>query len=248
MIRTLVIDDEENSLELVCKLLQLYCPNVSVVGHAGSVQAGYQSIVTLQPELVILDVQLQEGTGFDLLKKFDKIDFKLVFVTAHHEFAIDAFRFSALDYIQKPLSPLHLISAVQKAEQSISNDDLNLKLKALLLNAFEPQKNKKRIVLKTQDRIYSVNTNDISHLESDGNYTKVYLNNGKKVMVSRLIKEFEEMLAEHGFLRVHQSHLISLDHLFSFEKTTSTVTMSDGTVIPVSSRKKEYLLQFMNKM
>jgi len=248
MIKTLVIDDEESSLELVCNLLQIYCPNVSVIGQAGSVYAGYQSIIALQPELVILDVQMQDGTGFDLLRKLDKIDFKLVFVTAHQEFAIEAFRFSALDYIQKPLSPVHLITAIQKAEQSISNDDLNLKLKALLVNVFEPQKNKKRIVLKTQDRIYSVNTSDISHLESDGNYTKVYLNDGKKVMVSKLIKEFEEMLAEQGFLRVHQSHLIRLDHLFSFEKTASTVTMRDGVVIPVSSRKKELLLQFMNAM
>jgi two-component system, LytTR family, response regulator len=246
MIKALIIDDESNNQELISNLLKSYCEKVEVVGTANSVESGYKAIQTLKPDLVFLDIQMPDGSGFDLLKMVKAIDFKVIFVTAHQEFAIEAFKFSAIDYLLKPLAPLNLIEAVKKVEESISKDDLNLKYQTLLSNVSEPTKNKRRIVLKTMERIYSVDVMDVIRFEADGNYTKVFLTDGKKIMVSRLIKEYDELLSDVGFLRVHQSHLINTNYLFFFEKAEGNVVMKDNSVVPVSNRKREQLMELMN--
>lgn len=244
MIKAIVIDDEISSIELICKLLQLYCKDVNVINTANSTQSAYTVISETKPDLIFLDVQMQDGTGFDLLKRFEKIEFKIIFITAHQQFAIDAFKFCAIDYLQKPISPLHLISAVEKMRQNISSGDITLKINALINNLSSAQK--KKIVLKTFDKIYSVSAGEISRLESEGNYTTVYLTDSKKITVSRLLKEFDELLTSEGFVRSHQSHLINLDFFYCFEKTTNTIVMKDGSKIPVSSRKKEQILSMLN--
>jgi two-component system LytT family response regulator len=195
---------------------------------------------------VFLDIQMPDGTGFDLLKKFEKINFKVIFVTAHQEYAIEAFKYSALDYLLKPLSPSNLISAIKKVEESFNSEELNLKLKTLLSNITEPAKTKRKIVLKTMERIYSVDLNDVIRFESDGGYTKVYLLDGKRIMVSRTMKEFDDLLTDVGFLRVHNSHLINMNYLFCFEKTEGHIVMKDDSIVPVSNRKKEQLLELLN--
>jgi two-component system LytT family response regulator len=189
---------------------------------------------------------MPDGTGFDLLKLFDKIDFKVIFVTAHQEFAIEAFKYSALDYLLKPLSPVNLLAAVKKAEESMNNDELNLKLKTLIDNVGEPSKHKRKIVLKTLERIYSVDINDVIRFESDGGYTKAYLVDGKRIMVSKTLKEFEEFLTDVGFVRVHHSHIININHLFCFEKSENHIVMKDDSIVPVSNRKKEQVLEILN--
>jgi two-component system LytT family response regulator len=246
MIKAVIIDDEINNQELISNLLKSYSDNVQVVGLANSVESAYQSIHDHQPDLIFLDIQMPDGTGFDLLKKFDKVNFKIIFVTAHQEFAIEAFKYSALDYLLKPLSPANLLAAVKKAEETMGGDELNMKLKILLNNIAEPIKNKKKIVLKTMERIYSVDLDDIIRFESDGGYTKVYLVDGKRIMVSKTMKEFDDMLLDAGFLRVHHSHLINMNHLFCFEKTDGHVVMKDDSIVPVSNRKKEQLLELLN--
>lgn len=246
MIKALIIDDESNNQELISNLLKSYCENVEVVGIANSVESGYKAIQSLKPDLVFLDIQMPDGSGFDLLKMIKSIDFKVIFVTAHQEFAIEAFKFSAIDYLLKPLAPLNLIDAVKKAEESITKDELNVKYQTLLNNVSEPTKNKRRIILKTMERIYSVDISEVIRFEADGNYTKVFLADGKKIMVSRLLKEFEELLSDVGFLRVHQSHLINTNYLFFFEKGEGNVVMKDNSVVPVSNRKKEQLMELMN--
>lgn len=246
MIKALIIDDESNNQELISNLLKSYCENVEVVGTADSVETGYKAIQSLKPDLVFLDIQMPDGSGFDLLKMVKTIDFKVIFVTAHQEFAIEAFKFSAIDYLLKPLAPLNLIDAVKKVEESISKDDLNIKYQTLLNNVSEPSKNKRRIVLKTLERIYSLDISEVIRFEADGNYTKVFLADGKKIMVSRLLKEFEELLSDVGFLRVHQSHLINTNYLFFFEKAEGNVVMKDNSVVPVSNRKREQLMELMN--
>ena len=223
-----------------------YAENIQVVKTANSVETAYQAINEYQPDLIFLDIQMPDGTGFDLLKKFDKINFKVIFVTAHQEYAIEAFKYSALDYLLKPLSPANLIAAVKKVEESFNSEELNLKLKTLLSNISEPFKNKKKIVLKTMERIYSVDINDIMRFESDGGYTKVYLVDGKRIMVSKTMKEFEDLLLEANFLRVHNSHIVNMNHLFCFEKTEGHVVMKDDSIVPVSNRKKEQLLELLN--
>lgn len=246
MIRAVIIDDEINNQELISNLLKTYADNVQVVGVANSVGTAYKTINEHHPDLIFLDIQMPDGTGFDLLKKFEKINFKIIFVTAHQEYAIEAFKYSALDYILKPLSPSNLLSAVKKMEDAISSEELNLKLKTLLNNITEPAKNKKKIVLKTMERIYSVDLDDIIRFESDGGYTKVYLVDGKRVMVSKTMKEFDDLLMDTGFLRVHHSHLINMNHLFCFEKAEGHVVMKDDSIVPVSNRKKDHLMELLN--
>ena len=246
MIKAVVIDDEKNNLELIVNLLNLYCKNVDVCGTANSVETGYKLIFEQAPELIFLDVQMQDGTGFDLLKLFPKIGFKVIFVTAHQEFAIEAFKVSALDYLMKPVSPAHVIAAVAKAEELISQEELNVKFQALLNNVGKQNGSRKKIILKTQERIYSVELHTIIRFESDGNYTKVFLSDGNRIMVTKLIKEFDEMLAGDGFIRVHQSHLINPEYLFFFEKTESMVVMKDKSKVPVSARKKDVVMEILN--
>ncbi len=246
MIRAIIIDDEINNQELISNLLKTYADNVQVVGMANSVDTAYKTINEQHPDLIFLDIQMPDGTGFDLLKKFDKINFKIIFVTAHQEYAIEAFKYSALDYILKPLAPANLLSAVKKMEDAISSEELNLKLKTLLNNIAEPAKNKKKIVLKTMERIYSVDLDDIIRFESDGGYTKVYLADGKRIMVSKTMKEFDDLLMDTGFLRVHHSHLINMNHLFCFEKAEGHVVMKDDSIVPVSNRKKDHLMELLN--
>lgn len=248
MIRAVIIDDEINNQELISNLLKTYADNVQVVGMANSVDTAYKTINEQHPDLIFLDIQMPDGTGFDLLKKFDKINFKIIFVTAHQEYAIEAFKYSALDYILKPLSPSNLLAAVKKMEDAISSEELNLKLKTLLNNITEPAKNKKKIVLKTMERIYSVDLDDIIRFESDGGYTKVYLADGKRIMVSKTMKEFDDLLMDTGFLRVHHSHLINMNHLFCFEKAEGHVVMKDDSIVPVSNRKKDHLMELLNML
>lgn len=246
MIRAVIIDDEINNQELISNLLKSYAENVQVVGMANSVETAYKTINEHNPDLIFLDIQMPDGTGFDLLKKFEKINFKIIFVTAHQEFAIEAFKYSALDYILKPLAPANLLAAVKKMEDTISSEELNLKLKTLLNNIAEPIKNKKKIVLKTMERIYSVDLDDIIRFESDGGYTKVYLVDGKRIMVSKTMKEYDDLLMDVGFLRVHHSHLINMNHLFCFEKAEGHVVMKDDSIVPVSNRKKDHLMELLN--
>lgn len=248
MIKAVIVDDEKNNQELISNLLKSYAENIQVVGLADSVESAYKTIQEHQPDLIFLDIQMPDGTGFDLLKKFEKINFKIIFVTAHQEFAIEAFKYSALDYILKPLSPANLLAAVKKAEETMGNDELNMKLKILLNNIAEPFKNKKKIVLKTMERIYSVDLDDIIRFESDGGYTKVYLTDGKRIMVSKTMKEYDDLLMDAGFLRVHHSHLINMNHLFCFEKADGHVVMKDDSIVPVSNRKKDHLMELLNML
>ncbi len=248
MINVAVIDDEEGSVELTRNLLGLCDVPVQVIGTAYSVESGHQLLLSHAPDLVFLDVEMKDGTGFDLLKRFKTIDFKVIFITAHQEFAIEAFKFSALDYLLKPLSPLDFMAAIKKAEQAISSEELNVKLQALLHNINDQSRSRKKVVLKTSDRIYAIYASDIIRFEADGSYTTVYLNDGKKVVVSRLLKEFDEMLAPMGFARPHQSHLINIEQIFCFAKAESHIVMKDNSIVPVSARKKELVMSLIQAL
>ena len=248
MLKAIIIDDEKKGVELMFNLLTLYCKDVIVLTTANSVKSGYDAILLHKPDIVFLDIQMQDGTGFDLLSRFNEINFKVVFVTAYQEYAIKAFQFSALDYVLKPVSPDNLINAVKKANQILNDDNNALKINALLTNINNPSKEIKKIVLKTAERIYSVNVREIIRCESDGSYTSVYLNDGKKILVSRLLKEFDELLTEYRFFRTQQSHLINLEYLDYYEKSDSIVVMKDKSSIPVASRKKDQLIKLIENI
>ncbi len=247
MIKAIIIDDEQSSVDLTSGMLDFYKDTISLTATGNSVEEGYQLIRTHKPGLVFLDVHMEDGSGFDLLNKLGSIDFKVVFITAHNEFALRALRYSAMDYLLKPLSPLDFSEAVRKAMQAINHDEVNLQMKSLLHNIAlqQQQQHQRKIVFKTQEKIYSVDTPDIVRFEAEGSYTTVYLAEGKKIIVSRIIKDFEEMLAPEGFIRVHQSHLVNRNHIFCFEKQDNVITMKDGTNVPVSTRKKDMVLHLI---
>jgi two-component system LytT family response regulator len=246
--RTLIIDDEAHVRETLIHLLKDYCPQVKVVGEADSVASGITAIREKRPELVLLDIKMGDGTGFNLLEHFDTIPFRVIFITAHEQHAIEAFRFSAVDYILKPVNPEKLADAVERAEKMVQQTFLT-QLDALRenLNPLDP-KNKK-IVIKTADNIYLLNTRDIINCESDGCYTVIEPANEGKIIVSRVLKEFDELLSGFGFFRVHRSHLINLQHIKRLEKQEGGyVVMSNDRKIPLSPRGRERLLELFEEL
>jgi two-component system LytT family response regulator len=200
------------------------------------------------PDLLLLDIQLPDGTGFDLLGEVNQFNFKLIFITAFEEYAIKAFKFSALDYLLKPFDPDEVSKALARVKEAIDLEDTQLKLNAFLSNMQNISSEAKKIVLRTSESIHLVNVQDIMHCQSDGNYTNIYLDGSKKLIVSRTLKEFEQMLEPYGFFRLHQSHLMNLNYLDHFNREREHVVLKDLTSLPVSSRKKDQLLKIFKDL
>ena len=248
MPRTLIIDDETHVRETLTSLLQDYCPQVKIVGEANSVASGIKAIREKSPELVLLDIKMDDGTGFDLLEHFDNITFKIIFITAYEQHALEAFKFSAVDYILKPVNPDKLADAVKRAEKLVQQT-FNTQLGALRENLAPESKKSKKIVLKTLDNIYLLNTNDIIQCEADSSYTVVETIEDEKIVVSKVLKEYDELLSGYGFFRVHRSHLVNLQHIKRFEKQEGGyVVMTNNNKIPVSSRSRERLLDLFEEI
>ncbi|MGV7106613.1 LytR/AlgR family response regulator transcription factor [Flavobacterium sp. U410] len=243
MLRAVVIDDVENIRKKNISVIKEFCPNITIIGQADSVESGIKAIKKLSPDLVFLDVEMPDGTGFEMLQKLKPFDFKVIFITGYEDFAIKAFRFSAIDYLLKPLDPTDLAEAVKKVEDSLSKEVFEMKLNNLFTNLERP-KNLQKLILKTAERIYSVNVQDIVNCESDKNYTTFYFINAPKLIVSTNLKEYETILTPHNFFRTHQSHLINMTYFDHFIKSEggNTIVMKNKTIIPLSVRKKEEFL------
>jgi two-component system LytT family response regulator len=249
MIRTIVIDDEDKARETIVDMLGMYCKDVEVIAEAIDVQSGYDAIRKHAPELVLLDIKMPDGTGFDLLRKFLNVEFHVIFITAYEEFAIRAFKFSALDYLLKPIDPDELVGAVQKAQSRLKSDDLTLKMQTLFENVDHLSNRDKKIVLKTSSNVHVVNLNDIVQCQSDKNYTHFYTREGEKIVVSKTLKEYDELPKPYGFFRVHQSHLINLSFVKRFEKSEGGyLVMKDDSRVPVSFRKKDDLMKLFKSL
>lgn len=243
MLRTIVIDDEDYQRSAIEKVITKFCPNVSLVGSADGVQSGIAAITKNKPDLILLDIKMGDGTGFDLLGKLDNINFNVIFITAFDQYAIKAFRFSAIDYLLKPLDPDDLITAIEKAENIILKD-LNLQLKNLKEHLTADNSRINKIIIKTFDNIHLVPLHEIVYCESDGNYVNVFLIDQTKIMVSALLKDYEDLLASNGFFRVHRSYLINVKYIRSFEKADGgTLILENQIKVPVASRKKDELLE-----
>lgn len=248
MLSALIIDDEEKVREALMHMLSVYCPNIKVIGQTNGVESGYTLIQALQPDVIFLDVRMPDGTGFDLLKKFPKINFHFIIITAYEEYAIQAFKVSALDYLLKPVDPTDLINAVNKLTKVINNEETNLKFDTLLSNIDNSKNEIKKIVLKTQDNVFVVDIDDIIRCESQNNYTLFYLTNKSTILVSKTLKEFEEMLSPLSFIRSHQTHLVNPRSIVKFIKHPNLIlVMADGATIPVSVRKKNEIERFIKK-
>jgi two-component system LytT family response regulator len=243
MLRAIVIDDVDSIRTKNIDLIKAHCPNIAIIGQANSVKSGISLIKQIVPDLVFLDVEMPDGTGFDLLQMLNPIQFKVIFITGYEDFAIRAFRFSAIDYLLKPLDPTELVEAVNKAQESLNKEVLELKLNTLFSNLERP-KNLQKLVLKTAEKIYSVNIQDIINCESDKNYTTFYFINAPKLVVSTTLKEYETLLKPFNFFRAHQSHLINMLYFDHFIKTDggNTIVMKNKNKIPLATRKKEEFL------
>lgn len=249
MLRAVIIDDIDNIRKENTAIIKSNCPNISIIGQADSVESGIDLIKLTAPDLVFLDVEMPDGTGFDLLQKLMPISFKVIFITGYEDFAIRAFRFSAIDYLLKPLNAEELVEAVKKAEESFSKSVFDTKLNNLFANIERP-KNLQKLILKTSDKIYSVNIQDIVSCEADKNYTTFNFINAPKVVVSTNLKEYEMMLAPYNFFRTHKSHLINMtyfDHLIKAEGG-NTIVMQNKLVVPLSVRKKEEFMLLLENL
>jgi two-component system LytT family response regulator len=249
MLRAVVIDDIDSIRTKNIDIIKSNCPNIVIIGQADSVESGVNLIKQIVPDIVFLDVEMPDGTGFDLLQKLKPINFKVIFITGYEDFAIRAFRFSAIDYLLKPLDPDDLIEAVNKAEESLTKDVMELKLNTLFSNLERPQ-NLQKLVLKTAEKIYSINIQDIVNCESDKNYTTFYFINAPKLVVSTTLKEYETLLKPFQFFRAHQSHLINMLYFDHFVKTDggNTIVMKNKNKIPLAIRKKEEFLALVDSL
>ncbi|HEX8563169.1 MAG TPA: LytTR family DNA-binding domain-containing protein [Flavobacterium sp.] len=253
MITALLIDDDANLRNGMKTMLARYAPDIQILGEADDVATGITAISTLQPQVVFLDIQLTDGTGFDILEqlalKNGKASFHIVFITAHEQYAIKAFRFSALDFLLKPVDPEELQKVIAKINNVLQKSDNYAHIDLLLENIRKKVDNFKRIALSTSEGIHLFEISDIIRCESLDNYTKFYIRNNKPVLISKTLKEYEELLSEHGFERIHQSHLINLSYLKSYiRKDGGYVVMSDNSNLPISQRKKERLQELLKAL
>ncbi len=237
-----IIDDEASVRNTIKTLIEKNFPGINLVASAGSINEGYETIERFKPELLFLDIEFPDGTGFDLLKRFSRITFKIIFVTGHNEYAIDAIKVSALDYILKPIDEDEFCDAVVKAREAINQEDHQLKFQALNEN-LQGKKVLKRVILKTAEALQLISVSDIIRAEAESNYTSFVLTNKRHILVSRTLKEFDELLSGSGMIRVHQSHLVNLSYIDRFIKTGGGyLVLKDGSKIPVSPNLKKQVL------
>jgi two-component system, LytTR family, response regulator len=249
MFKILLVDDEKPVRQMISDIVGSGFNDLETIAEAGSVAEAFILAKEFRPDLVLLDIQMPDGTGFDFLQKFRQIPFKTIFITAYEEFAVKAFKFSAIDYLLKPVDPDELISAVQKAREMKDLVDFNIKMNTFFTNLKSISRDEKKIVLKTAESIYIIGVQDIIRCEADKNYTQFFLIDGRKPVITKTIKDYDEMLAEYGFFRSHQSHLINIRYIESFEKKDGGyILMKDKSIVPVSQRKREQLIELFEHL
>lgn len=247
MINTVIVDDEKKGRDLLQILLREHCPAVNVVGVAEDISKALELINLLNPDLIFLDIQMPGGSGFDLLEKIGERKVHVIFVSAYHEHAIKAFKFSALDYLLKPVDEEELIKAVKKAETLTTKPQAPKDAELSKANSGNDRNN--RLALSTNLGLVFVEISDIERCEAAGKYTVCFLTDGKEIIVTKNLKEFEDVLSGYNFIRVHHSHLINLEYIKQYHKGRGGyIMMKSGSSITVSQRKKDEFLKRLNKI
>ncbi|MFK7968960.1 MAG: LytR/AlgR family response regulator transcription factor [Bacteroidia bacterium] len=242
--RAVIIDDVANARQLLKADLEAHCPQVEVIGEADGVVAGAKLIRQVQPELVFLDVQMPDGSGFDLLDILGEVEFRIIFTTASDQHAIRALRLSAIDYLLKPLNTDELVAAVAKAAEAPQSE---LGVKALKENLKNSQGG--HIVVNTLDKMHMEAISDIMWCEASANYTIIHLADGRDLLATKTLKDFDQMLRNVGFLRTHQSNLVNFAFVRTFIKTDGGfLQLKNGTEVPVSHRKRGQVMEHMQKI
>ncbi|HMQ08841.1 MAG TPA: LytTR family DNA-binding domain-containing protein [Saprospiraceae bacterium] len=236
-LKALIIDDQLLIQQSLKKDIETYCHQVEVFHTASSVIEGIKVIQNGLPDIIFLDVELQDGDGFDLLDIVETKGIHIIFISGSREYAVKAFRYQAVDYLLKPIDPQQLIEAVDRVRKLINS---NKKIINHVGNEFIG----KKIILSTSEWIKWVELHQITRLEAEGNYTYFHLTHGEKILITRTLKEYDLMLNDKGFMRVHQSHLINKEHIQAYVKSEGGyLLMNDGSRIPVSTRKKQMVLE-----
>lgn len=247
-IRTIIIEDEEASRETLRNYLNKYCPQVEILSECKNIIEGKKAIDEQNPQLIFLDVEMPFGNAFDLIEQLDKIDFKIIFVTAYSNYAMKAINYSASYYILKPIDIEELENAVRKVEEELTREndtEVQLQTKILLENL--QNNSHKKVVLPTLEGFEVVEMEDILHLEANDNFTNFYLKNGSKKVICRTLKFYEDVLKDSGFMRIHRSHIVNLNYITSYKKGKGgQVELKDGSVVDVSASKKEELLKWFS--
>ncbi len=247
-LKTIIIDDEPNAVDFIYSLIGEYCRELEVVGKAHDVPEGVEKIQELNPDLVFLDVEMPNGTGFDLLTHFPEKSFDVVFITAFNHYAIKAIKFSAVDYILKPINISEFIEAVKKVilkrSDVSSRGDENIKALMENLKSATPS----RLAIPTSDGMEYLNPKEILRIEADRSYSWFYLTGNRKILVSKHLKEFQDLLGDRNFFRSHNSHLINLKYVRKYvRKEGGYIEMHDGAQIPISRNKKDIFLIHMSR-
>lgn len=249
MIKAVVIDDVPTMLELNSSLLAEYFPDIRLVGTAHSVATGLELIRKQQPDLVLLDIELNDEKGFQILQELKPYNFKVVFITGHDSFAIKAIKFSALDYILKPVNESEFQQAIQHAVELIENNESSQTQVDVLVDSFRKEMQNKKLVLRTSDSLHIVDISDIYFCKSDNSYTTFYLDGNEKIVVSKSLKEYEGLLTDFGFFRSHQSFLVNLNHVKKVDKSDGGfIIMKSKEEIPVSLRQRKNLITLLEQL
>lgn len=248
MIRCILVDDETNALEMMEWLLKTYCPNVEIMAMCNSAEQGIDAIHKFKPDVVFLDIEMPRMNGFDMLEQFDKLFFDVVFCTAYDQFAIKAFKYSALNYLLKPVDPDDLKATVERIEERKAiptKEQFDL----LLQNIHQPVKSTpQRIALTTNDGMIFVPTTDIIYCEAESNYTKVVLSGGKKIVVSKVLKDIDEALSGPDFCRVHSSFLINVNRIKKYVRGDGGyLIMDDDANISISRNRRQEFMDLFSK-
>ncbi|MFT6244772.1 MAG: two-component system LytT family response regulator [Crocinitomicaceae bacterium] len=243
----IIIDDIEQARTTIKQDLATYAKDFEVIGEASGVVEGAKLLKNLTPDILFLDIQMQDGSGFDLLDLLSDISFKIIFITASDAHGIKAFRYAAIDYLLKPIDPDELTEALKKFRESgINENDKYQFLNDRLKNHNKPNE---RLALHSQDKIQIVEIKTILRCESSVNYTTFFFQDGQQIVVTRTLKEFGDLLSEQGFFRVHQSHLVNTTHIKEYVKSDGGhLIMNDGNLIPVSVRKRPEVMRMLDRL
>lgn len=248
MLSAFIVDDKPANIQTLQQLLAGYCARVQVSGHARNIEDAYRDICTLRPDIVFLDIEMPDGNGFELLKKFSQVTFETIFVTAYDHYAVDAFRQHALDYLLKPIDIEALQQAVAKAGKQIELKQTNERLAKFLLRTQVMAGIDTKVSLPVQDGYMFIDTKDITRCEASGSYSWFYMTGGKKLMVSMRLKECELLLPEDRFYRVHNSHIVHIKYVSRYVRGRGGyILMQDDSTVEVAASRKEAFLDLMKR-
>ena len=249
MLKAIVVDDLKEYRDTILQVVQSSNYDIQIVAEAVCVKDAELQIKKHHPDIVFLDIEMPDGTAFDLLQKFSAITFKIIFITAYQDFSIKAFKYSAIDYILKPIDNEELHQAILRTKEVIDKESLSLKFSALLSNINAKNQRPQKLILKTAERIFAIDIDDIVRCQAETSYTQFFLIDGKKILVSKNMKEYIDLLPNNQFYRTHHAHLININYFDHFIKADGgTMVMKDHSKVPVSSRKKEELLKVIDSL